>query len=369
MRIGIDCRLAGMANGGIGRYVSQLVIELVKQAPNETWVLVFHNTQQTAELWQTLPKNVELHYCPVRHYSLMEQIKMPPVWRKLRVDLLHVPHFNIPVLYSGKLILTIHDLLWHHQTGMNVTTLPKWQYHMKYLGYKWLTAQAVKKAAQILVPTQTIAQTVQEFFPFAQNKTVVAYEGVDALFRQARAQRKTKVLKDWQLPTDRKFLLYVGSLYPHKNVELVVQALAKMAEFNLIIIGTRNVFRQRFEKFVAQRKMLKRVHFLGQVSDEQLIDIMAISETLVQPSFSEGFGLTGVEAIVAGSSVIASDIPVFREVYFSGVEFFDPKSVTSFVAAAQRAKAPTAQTQKQYQDRYSWPKMAKQTLDVYRSIK
>jgi glycosyltransferase involved in cell wall biosynthesis len=375
-RIGIDCRLAGQQHAGIGRYVENLITRLptlaVAQGKKIEWVFFFHDTEQATAVFpqlntflKTYP--VKLIEVPLRHYSLAEQIRLPNIFGAEKLDLLHVPHFNIPLLYQGKIVVTIHDLLWHEYRGLDVTTLPSWQYHVKHFAYRFTVGRAVKKARRIFVPTQTIKNVVAKYYSHARQKTVVTKEGVDVHFLSSSAEKR-------DVPTKKspKHLIYVGSLYPHKNIRLVIDALAKLPDYKLWIVGTRSVFQDQVRAYVVKKKRESQVEFLGYVSDQELVQYFKKSFALVQPSFSEGFGLTGVEAMASGLPVLASDIPIFREVYAEAGTYFDPTATDSFCAAVveleregwlkKSAKGVVAAKQ------YSWETMAEETFAAYLEV-
>jgi glycosyltransferase involved in cell wall biosynthesis len=367
MRIGIDCRLAGAQHAGIGRYIQKLVEQLVtrKYKPEVVWVLFFHDQAQAQEVlgkkFDRMSKAEQLVYIPIRHYSVAEQSQLPQVFHRAKLDLLHVPHFNVPVLYRGKLVVTIHDLLWHEYRGAQVTTLKPWQYWFKYLGYKWVAAQAVKKANLILVPAKTIQKTLERYYHKSASKIVVTKEGVDPI-AVAPAVPKSQARQ----------LLYVGSLYPHKNVRLVIDSLKQLPGYTLLIVGARNVFQDQVKAYVKQHNLEKRVVFLGYVSDQELAKVYHQVEALVQPSLSEGFGLTGVEAMAHKVPVLASNIPIFQEIYGDAATFFNPKSSESFVKAVQKLATINKQTVikrglKQV-EQYSWQRMADETFTAYQKV-
>ena len=113
MNIGFDARLYGLENAGIGRYVTNLIDELVKLDRKNTYYLFLK--PQYAAIHQD-KTNVIPVVTSIPHYSLSEQILLLPIVNRCPLDLLHVPHFNAPLFYSGKLILTIHDLIKHFFT-------------------------------------------------------------------------------------------------------------------------------------------------------------------------------------------------------------------------------------------------------------
>jgi glycosyltransferase involved in cell wall biosynthesis len=387
--IGIDCRLSGSTHAGIGRYIENLITRLPFDNPTYRWVLFFYTETQVPkqESFQKALKTgvVKVVFAPVKHYSLKEQIYLPKIFLQENLDLLHVPHFNVPLLLPNTLplVITIHDLLWHEHRGTTVTTLSPWKYWIKYLGYRLITRLAIYKAKAILVPSTTVKQTVQHHYPTVAPKITVTYEGADDL-------EKTKYLKHGELSNTsdgssighssikiestklNKTLLYVGSLYPHKNISLVLKALQKLPDYQLAIAGSRSVFRDAVTAEATQLGVSNQVVMLGFVPDNQLQKYYQSSLALVQPSLSEGFGLTGLEAMASGGVVLASDIPVFKEIYGDGASYFDPHSVESFISIV-KALTPELRDQLRTQGlavsaTYSWTKMVKQTTAIYHQI-
>ena len=359
-RIGIDCRLAGEQHAGIGRYTQNLVQRLIANQQYE-WVLFFANQKQAHQILEKVPTNVKIVLVPVRHYSLKEQLVLPSIFNQAHLDLLHVPHFNIPVFYSGKIVVTIHDLLWHEQRGSHVTTLPAWQYWLKYGAYQLTVKQAVNRAIKVFVPSKTVAQTVKKYYPGIKDKLVVTYEGIAESFLQAKAAPNKQ---------PKNQLVYTGSLYPHKNIEVVFKALKQLPEFTLKLVGSRNIFQQETIKLAKKYQIDQQVKWLGRLSDQALIKLYQESYALVFPSLSEGFGLPGLEAMAVGLPVIASDIPIFQEIYQDAAAYFAPQSAAELVEKV-RILSPSREhlikAGKKLLEAYSWDKMTATTLKTYQA--
>lgn len=365
-RIGIDCRLSGKAHAGIGRYIEELILRLPLLAPQIEWVLFFADQRQAHEYllhFPHRPANIKIVLIPVRHYSISEQLFLPRIFAQEKLDLLHVPHFNAPIWYRQPLVVTIHDLLWHEFTGLNVTTLNPILYLIKYFAYRFIVGQTVNQAQKIIVPAHTIAAAVISHYPKLEAKVVVTPEGSAEAFATHHSADSQK--------TAHKQLLYVGSLYPHKNIKVVLAALRDLPDYKLKIVGSRNIFQDQTRELVAKLGVTNQVEFAGYLSDRALAATMSESLALVQPSLSEGFGLTGIEAMAAGLAVVASKIPIFQEIYQDGAIFFDPHSPSDLGTALWTlAKTNQSQLRKRAQrviKQYSWDKMAKQTLAVYQS--
>ena len=363
MKIGIDARLSGSKHAGIGRYTQNLIRELITQNKKDTFVCFFYDLEQATAVLAELNTNkkVKTVITPIRHYTFAEQMELPKLFAAEKLDLLHVPHFNVPILYTGRLVITIHDLLWHEYKGKSVTTLNPVQYLLKYFFYRLVTRIAVHKAIKILVPAQTIKNTVLRFYPKTKDKIVITKEGATLI--------NPKKLKD--LPKLKHTFLYVGSLYPHKNLKLVLESLKSLPKYKLLIAGSRTVFQDRVKSYIKYKDIADQVEFLGYVPDAELAQLYKQVTALVQPSFSEGFGLTGVEAMSVGTSVLASDIPIFKEIYQDAAFYFSPHSTASFIQAVhaleETAGAINVEGLKIIKN-YSWQKMAQETAVVYTEV-
>ncbi len=362
--IGIDCRLSGSSHAGIGRYIEELVLELVKDQ-TINWVLFFFEENQIP----TLPKadNITTIIAPIRHYSVAEQLYMPGFFANAHLDLLHVPHYNVPILYRGKLVITIHDLLWHYQNNASATTLSPITHFLKYQAYRFVVSKAIATAQTIFVPAKTIKQSIGELYPDTSNgKIVVTYEGISTNWKQGERE------KGKGLSNKKKILFYTGSLYPHKNVMLVVQALKDLPDYELYISSSRTIFVDQFMQEVEKLGLGDRVHHLGRLSDKDVLSWYEKSFALVQPSLSEGFGLTGIEAMAAGLPLLASDIPIFKEIYQDAFIPFDPQSTKSFITAVhtleKENRTTLMATGTKVASTYSWKRMAEETLREYKKV-
>lgn len=369
-RIGIDARLAGQEHAGIGRYSENLIRRLIPFALNKkgekiTLVLFFATPQQARDVLGDYFDNSQLQIIitKIKHYGLKEQLLLPKFYKAAKLDLLYVPHWNVPLAYRGKLAITIHDLLWYEQKGLHATTLKPWQYYLKYLAHQKVSQQAVKKALVIFVPTQTVKDTVLKYYPMVKDKIIISKEGIANSYERALQQKieaKTKIKKQF---------IYTGSLYPHKNLKLVIQSLKKLPKYRLLIASARNIFQNQIQTLIANYKVKKQVVFLGFVPDEKLINLYQESTALVQPSVSEGFGLTGIEAMASHTPVLASDIKVFKEIYQDAAIFFDPKKPESFIEAVKKLEISNRKKiidqGLQVAKQYSFDQMAK---DIWQAL-
>lgn len=177
----------------------------------------------------------------------------------------------------------------------------------------------------------------------------------------------------------KHYFIYVGNAYPHKNLERLIEAMVSLNkeikdDIGLAIVSSRNVFVLRLEKLVKKLNAENYVKLLGFVPDGKLSGLYENSTAFVFPSISEGFGLPGLEAMASGTLVLASDIPVFKEIYQDNAVYFNPFGVDSIKDAMKLVlemkgdeRIKKISKGKEFTKRYSWVKMAQQTLDVYRT--
>jgi glycosyltransferase involved in cell wall biosynthesis len=378
MKIIIDARLYGLENAGLGRYVINLV-ENLKKIDEKNNYLVLLRKEYYFKLH--FPKNWQKVLFDFRHYSLGEQIFLPLVLYRNKPDLVHFPHFNVPILYFGKFVVTIHDTLMHKFANEETTTLPKFYYLIRRLGYKAVFYKAVKASSFIVVPSNFVKEDLIKIYGLNRNKIFVTYEGVDrSIFNRKRGVRAKKVLNKYRLKPNEYFI-YSGNAYPHKNLKTAIAGFKKLnKDLNrravFAICSSRNVFFKRLEEYIDSTKALAIVKLLGFVPDSDYKILLNHSIGFIFPSLSEGFGLPGLEAMASGTLLLASDIPVFREIYSDHAIYFNPKSSRSIsdklVEALEislkddRRRNKMLKSAGDFVKKYSWFKMTQETLEVYK---
>jgi glycosyltransferase involved in cell wall biosynthesis len=177
-----------------------------------------------------------------------------------------------------------------------------------------------------------------------------------------------------------KYFVYVGNAYPHKNLERLIAAFVllnrnKKEKIKLKIVSARSIFIERLKGVVKHKNAEDLVEIVNFVPEKELINLYKNSVAFVFPTLAEGFGLPPMEAIAAGALVIASDIPVLKEVYQGSIFYFDPYNVNSIVESLNKVvvispsdKVKCLKSAQLFIKRYSWAKMAQQTLAVYKSV-
>jgi len=369
MRIGIDARMmTPKATRGIGRYIEELIRALLAVAPEHRYVLV---TPRAIHPFSSHP-SVETVVANIPWYGLREQLRMPGVLRSLKADVLHVPHWNVPLLTGGPLVITLHDLLLRHEPmSARISTRHPTVAALKRFGFRVTLATALRKAGKILVPTKFVADDLAHFYPWATEKVVITGEGM------TKHERFTPP-SDHRPPGSR-YLFYIGSAYPHKGLDLLIDAWQDLElqhpDLRLKIAGADDVFMQRLKQ-EARRRKLARVEFLGFVKEEDLYRLYRDATAFVYPSRFEGFGLQPLEAIQAGCPVVSSEAASLPEVLGSDAAFFFQsgsrtdilRAIDAVLRDPMAAREKTARALPLLRARHDWMKTAERTLAVYSSL-
>lgn len=365
--ITIDARLAGPRHAGIGRYEAEIIRRLVSeprfldekfQVPVH-WHIWISADDDASWLPKNLSEGVTLHPTSVRHYSLAEQITWPLQLAKHPSDLVWVPHFNVPLRCPFPWVVTLHDLLWHQVKDPRATTLSPWKHALKHHGYRWVTSHAARGADAIIVPSKAVAEDVQSLFG-ANLPITVTYEGV------TQSYLETLISPDRGLTQK---IVYVGSLYPHKNVNIVLQALRALPEFEFHIVSARNIFTNDLIAEAERLGVQDQIHLRGYLTDIEVRELLLQSVALIQPSTSEGFGLTGLEGMAVGVPVVASDLPVFAELYQGYATYFPRHDAVALSQAIKKLwKYPPSMAERQraqkYAQGFTWEKTTEMTWEV-----
>ncbi len=361
MRIGIDARL--YFKTGVGRYIRNLITHLQRIDRVNSYVVFFgENAYQEFEAGG----NWEKRKVTIPWHSITEQTVFIPILLKENLDLVHFPYFSYPILYPGKFIVTIHDMIVSHfDTGKSSTHSP-FLYKFKRFGYQINHQIGLRRAAKIIAVSQSTKQEIMQTIGISSSKIKVIYEGVDTNLVNQKFANTSLI--------DSPYILYVGNAYPHKNLETLLQAFEVVAQKNkttkLVLVGPDDVFYTRLQRNIEKSLIKNRVQFLNSISDSQLVTLYKHANALVSPSLMEGFGLPIIEALSFNIPVIASDIPVYRELFDGLVNFFNPYSVDDLALKLSNAadhKLRPADTKKitHTLHKFSWEKAAKETLELY----
>lgn len=258
-------------------------------------------------------------------YGYKEQLKFP--YGKLRnekPDVLHVPHCNVPLFYRGKMMVTVHDLT--HLVYPEF--LPMKLVHLYFKFIFWFIC---KRANRILTDSESTKRDLLRFYKADESKMTVVPLGVGSEFVRKSRGEIEYLYEKFNLPRDKKILLYVGNLLPHKNLNGLLEGFAQMKgkeNCRLVLVGKAfdGRTRETREKDLGLEGLT--IH-AGMVSQDDLVNFYNLADLFVLPSLYEGFGLPVLEAFACGTPVACSNVSSLPEVGGKVAKYFDPKDAAS----------------------------------------
>lgn len=310
--LGIDLRMYRMA--GIGRYLQNLLPDLIPLLnASRIWILGKPEDLK-GEGWIGDPR-IQIRKFRPRIFSVSEQ------WAAVcgdyrNIDLLWIPQYNLPLLYRGKLLVTIHDLCQLANPETLANDLQR--------GYaKYLLSRVAKRASAILCVSEFTASEVQKYLHVDRERLVVAYPPMGNLWGISSAARPAS--------SNPPYLLAVGNVKKHKNLPRLIVAFGRICNripHDLIIVGKREGFlNSETQLGNLSADINGRVRFTGQVTDRELRMHYRNATALIFPSFYEGFGYPLVEAMAEGCPAACSGVASLPEVAGDAALLFDPYSI------------------------------------------
>lgn len=368
MRIGIDCRLINAS--GIGRYTRNLLEQLQKIDRQSQYFIFLRRPDYDSLEYRSNFRKVLADF---PWYGWEEQRKFPPLLKKYNLDLLHVPHFNIPFLYCGRFVVTIHDLIHLDFKMIRASTRGRLVYEIKHLVYKQVMNRAVRNSKKIITPSAFVKEAIMRRWGVDGAKIVVTPEAVeDRIYTIANKMSERDFKKTLgKFGITKPFIFYVGNAHPHKNVEGLIQAYLRLRKrgesLQLVLAGPDHYFWQKMMGQVSDKGVI----YAGFVTEEELVALYSQAQVFVFPSLSEGFGIPMLEAMACGCPVAASDRAALPEVGSDAALYFDPVSPVDMAEKVRRLlndkkfRAGLIKKGKYRVSEFSWERLAARTLQVY----
>lgn len=307
MNIAIDCRMIG--SGGIGSYISSLLPFFIQKNK----CLLIGRLEDIEKYKDT--QNVELLECNIPTFSIKEMIAFPKALSKKinTCDIYYTPYCNIPCGIKIPVCSTIHDVVFldiPELAGKLGTMVRKFFY--KYACWN----------SDIIFTVSQFSKDRILYHLKTKKPVVITYTAVPEWLNSEK-----KIAKE-------DMILFVGNIKRHKGLHTLLPAF-KLAKDNglnakLVIVGNADNFRTADKTISNEISSFPDgwIEFTGRISDESLKELYQKAKLLVQPSLYEGFGLPPLEALQAGTNVVLSDIPVFKEVYKDyPVNFFKTEDI------------------------------------------
>lgn len=372
-QIGMDVKILTTNISGLERYMYQLIVHLSKIEKEKRFYIFLH--QPVFAFDNKVGQNFK------------EEIEKDP--KKLitsqnkkiargEIDLFHVTwqdmfwYHNLPLLWSDKSVITIHDLI-----NLLIT-----EYHhpIERLTYKIMLKCAVRWADRIIAVSEYTKQDIIKHLKADEKKIKVIYPATDSRFQPILNRQVIENMKSkYHIP--EKYILTVGKSYTHKNIPHLIKAFKNLVSkenigHKLVLVGEKywGQANLQIQKIIAELGLEEKVIWFGYVDDEDMPAIYNGADLFVLPSYYEGFGLPVLEAMACGTPLIASNVTSIPEVVGDAgilVSPTDVEELTRSMAALLKDQELRNTLIKKGLERsktFSWEKCARETLEVYNEL-
>lgn len=325
MRIGIDIREIydpkGGKWGGIGLYILCVVKEIIKQLDSNANDLVLF-TRKDYDAKELLDLSAKIKIVKIPEFNgPAKHFKIHKIFGAENLDILWGPANYLPFFYKGKSVITIHDLA--------IYSNPEWFPSGQWFSKRFLVPSSIKKANKIFAVSKFTKQDVIKLFGVAENKVDVVYEGLTDNMSGKIEEGFENVSRKFGLEKN-KYLLFLGTLEPRKNLRMLIEAYFRIKKFHpdiKLVLGGKIGWNS--EKILKDSKTVHGVVITEYLTKEEKWMLLKNALVLAFPSLFEGFGLPILEAQSVGVPVLTSNTSSMPEVGGDSALYVDPEDLKS----------------------------------------
>jgi glycosyltransferase involved in cell wall biosynthesis len=332
MRIGIDATAVPLQRTGAGNYILNLVQALARMDRSNEYV-VFGKAAHEAELSLEGPnfRFVGRDFAGRGVRLAWEQFGLPRQVRSHRLDVLHSPHYTMPLRHQARSVVTFCD--------MTFLLHPDLHQAVKRVFFPAMMRLSARRADRLIAISESTRDDLVRLWGVECSRIATIPLAADAKYRPSSPEAIAETCRRHGLnPGD--YVLYVGMLEPRKNVNRLVEAFGKAAKdlpgVDLVIVGRRGWMYDEIFAQVEALSLQQRVRFTGYVASEDLPALYGGARLFAYPSKYEGFGLPVLEAMSCGTPVVTTNVSSMPEVAGDAAVLVEPDDVIGLAAALVR---------------------------------
>lgn len=364
MRIGFDARLVYYQQAGIGQYILQLIQGLARlPSSHELWVF---RSRKAPPL--RLPNHVRQVGLWTPSHHRFESIALFVELFGKQLALLHSPDFIPPFYGHFRSVITIHDLNFIHFPEFLTPESARYYEQIR---------RAVKRARHIIADSNWTREDVIDQLGVPPERVTTVHLAANPVYRPITDQQEIRgAVMRYGLPSD--FIIFVGTLEPRKNVPTLLKALRQLRnrgfDIHLAIVGRKGWLYEEVFSTLTDLSLADYVHFLENVSNEDLARLYNAARCLALPSHYEGFGLPPLEAMACGTPVVVSDRASLPEVVGEAGLLVAPDAPEALSEALGRViddselRSSLRQRGLVRAGEFSWARAAHQTMEIYEQV-
>jgi glycosyltransferase involved in cell wall biosynthesis len=386
MKIGIDARtILNPEKGeaiGVGHYTYQLIRHLLEIDKENEYVIFFDFRVREKDIKKFARENVKIKFYPFSDYKkylpgAYSEILGTATLAKEDLDVIHAtsPMSRIPTSYRGKTIVTVHDLA--------VYKVPEVFPQLQRTKIRATMNLMINKADKIIAVSSSTKKDIQEIFKTPEEKVSVIYSGFDRRFSGESQVTREKVLEKYGIK--EKYILFLGTLEPVKNIGRLFEAFkifknkskqeGIQGDYKLVMAGKSGWLTKEYKQMAKDLGIAKDVIFTGYIIGDEMVPLFKNADFFVMPSLYEGFGTTVLEAFATGTPAVVSNVSSIPEIAGDAAMLVNPLDVKE-IADAMTKFSQDENLKNSYREKgkiqvgkFNWEKCAKETLEVYKSLK
>lgn len=306
-------------------------------------------------------------------YPYWEQISLPKILKKIKPDILHCTANTAPLFYSGKMVITIHDVIYMESVNFSGSSYQ----NFGNLYRKFIVAKVAKKAKLIITVSEFEKKVIATRLNIPENKIRVIYNAVNPQFRELDQASLVSFKNRHSLPDN--FILHFGNTAPKKNTVGVLKAFSlyrgnNKGDFTLVITDCSKDYIQALLKEMNQQELIKDILILNYISFNEVPLLYNLAKVFLYPSHRESFGMPVIEAMACGTPVITSDTSALPEIAGCAALLIDPKNENEIAEQIKRlVNDPELYNQQRTKGfdnarRFNWADAAKKTMEIYKEL-
>ncbi len=359
-------------SAGINRVIHELISHLPNRRPSLEFAVFAPDSPDNRRLLTRPGLTPRLTRLPTDRPLVRiawEQLALPIELSRGRIDLLHALGFVSPLAWRGPTIVTAYDL--------SFLRYPKLFNRGNRLYLTRFAPRSMRRAAKVIAISEHTRQDVIQLCGVAPERVTTILLAADPRYRPATAEAVARFKFERKLP--KRFILYLGTLEPRKNVSALVQAYAELRragdiDHSLVLAGARGWHYEPTFSLVRRLGLEQHVLFPGYVAANDQALWYSAADLFAYPSLYEGFGLPLLEAMACGTPVVASNSSSLPEVVGQAGLLVEPSDVGGLASALRNVLQDGALRQRLREaglaraGTFSWGKMADETVRVYESV-
>ncbi len=385
MKIGIDIRpLMDARYSGVSEYALNLIKRILKSDKNNEYRLFYNCFGQCPNIPEFAGENVKIvkygYPNKILNYLFFKFFNYPKIDKELEADVFFMPHINFIGMSSrAKSLITVHDL--------SFLRYPEFFSRRKNFWHRMINARkTLNRFNAIVAASENTKRDIVELCGVDENKVKVIYAGIGEEYKKISDadEPKMRAVKDkYKLPD--KFILYLGTLEPRKNVDGIIRAYNKFRVENggsrnvkLIIAGGKGWKSFNIHKEWIMSAFKDDIEFLGYVDGEDKPYLYNLASVFVYPSFYEGFGFPPLEAMACGTPVVASYAASLPEITGGAALMVNPHNdndIAAVVAEILKNDSPSGELRNklianglEQAAKFSWDKTAEKYLEIINTM-